>query len=268
MSNNTISKPPDPLIPYYADNISRPKYKENFTSIISDETVPIHLSISEYDKYILQQLLWQNPELNDKIKKLEDENNKDIGDYLTKLINKNKDIISYYEKVMLYLSTKLNKDFTKKFINDINNNNYHYSFSFWIFLIPSQNKNKKDIIYTYGNRPSMYYNHNTNELSLEYIMYESDKETEVILYKSNTFKFQKWNNIVINNNYGVYEIYINGNLIGSYNNIVNYKINDNEKLIIGNDKNDDIGGISNFYYYENPLKINEIIEIYKNSPSF
>ena len=260
--------PKKSVIPYYADKYSREKYKEGFTSVLFDETFPVHLSIDEYDKYILQQLLWDNPDINNDLKeKMETANNKDIGLYIKSLIDQNKDIISFYEKSMLYLSTTFNPNFTKNLINDLEENNYHYSFSFWLFLTPIQNiVNKKDIIYTYGNRPSMYFNHTNRELTLEYNNYENN--STIVLYKTNNILYQKWNNIVINNNYGTYDIFINGNLMGSYKNIINYKIYPNETLKVGSKENNDIGGISNFYYYENPLDLNKIIEIYKTPPHF
>ena len=276
VSNSDISNSDIPIdmVPYYADSYSRKKYlegftSEGFTSVIGDETFPIHLSINEYDRYILQQLLWKNPTANNDLKELMKENNsKDISIYINNFLEKNKYIMSTYEKMMLFLSTTFNPNFTKKYIlSNLENNNYHYSFSFWLFLVPLTTViDKKDIIYTYGNRPSMYFNHNNRELTLEYINYETN--SSIILYKTNNILYQKWNNIVINNNYGSYDIFINGNLMGSYKNIVNYQINSNELLKIGSKNNKDIGGISNFYYYENPLDLNKITEIYKNRPQF
>ena len=261
-------------IPDYADKYSRPKYKreeiEAFTSILSEETIPVHLTINEYDKYVLQQLLWENPGVSAQIKKQQDDtdaNNKDVNSFINKLIKKQKQLMSNYEKVMLYLATYFNTDFTKNFIKDINNNNYHYSFSFWIYINPLvTTTNKKDLIYKYGNRPSMYFNHNTKELTLEYI--ESTNTNPITLYHSNEILYQKWNNIIINNNYGEIDLFINGNLMGNYKNIVNFKIDKNETLQIGDKSNNDLGGICNFYYYENPLNLNEILKIYKNQPSF
>ena len=175
--------------------------------------------------------------------------------------------MSYYEKTMLYFATFFNTDFTKNFIKDINNNNYHYSFSFWIYINPLVTaKNKKDLIYKYGNRPSMYFNHDTKELTMEYI--ESTSVNPITLYHSNEILYQKWNNIIINNNYGEIDLFINGNLMGNYKNVVNYKIDKNETLQIGDKNNNDLGGICNFYYYENPLKLNEILNLYKSQPSF
>ena len=254
-------------IPAYADKYSRPKYKrEGFTSILTEETIPVHLTINEYDKYILQQLLWDNPSVTDEIKKKEQEN-KDVNSFINKLIKKQKEVMSYYEKVMLYFATIFNTDFTKNFIKDINNNNYHYSFSFWIYINPLVTaKNNKDLIYKYGNRPSMYFNHYTKELTLEYI--ESTSINPITLYHSNEILYQKWNNIVINNNYGEIDLFINGNLMGNYKNVVNYKIDKNETLQIGDKTNNDLGGICEFYYYENTLDLNEILNLYKRQPSF
>ena len=267
ISNSTVLDSEALRIPYYADSYSRVKYLEGFTSVIANETFPIHLSISEYDRYILQQLLWKNPSTNDELKELVNQNNTDdITNFINDLVKKNKYVISLYEKTMLYLSTTFNPNFTKNLISDLENNNYHYSFSFWLYLVPLETINKKDIIYTYGNRPSMYFNHNNRELTLEYIKYETN--SSIVLYKTNNILFQKWNNIVINNNYGTYDIFINGKLMGSYKNIVDYKINENELLKIGSKNNKDIGGISNFYYYEFPLDLNKITEIYNNRPQF
>ena len=258
------------IVPYYADSYSRPKYLEGFTSVIGEETFPVHLSINDYDRYILQQLLWKNPSINDELKEIIKENDsKDISLYINDLVEKNKYIISVYESTMLYLSTTFNPNFTKKLVSDLENNNYHYSFSFWLYLVPIQTViGKKDIIYTYGNRPSMYFNHNNRELTLEYNKYETGSNTTIVLYKTNNILYQKWNNIVINNNYGTYDIFINAKLMGSYKNIVDYKINEGDILKIGSVNNKDIGGISNFYYYENPLDLNKIIEIYNNRPQF
>ena len=255
-------------VPSYADRLSRPLYKnkEGFTSILSEETIPVHLTIDEYDKYILQQLLWENPSITEDIKKQE-QKNKDVNKYIKKLIDAQKKVMSYYEKVMLYFANFFNKDFTKNFINDVTKNNYHYSFSFWVYLNPlPTTKNKKDLIYKYGNRPSMYFNHNTKELTLEYV--QSNNINPITLYRSNGILYQKWNNIVINNNYGEIDLFINGNLMGNYKNIVNYKIDQNETLQIGDKNNNDLGGIGYFYYYENPLKLNEILNLYKRQPSF
>ena len=272
--NNMVSTP-DTIsrIPSYADKFSKHIYREGFTSVLSQETIPVHLTIDEYDKYILQQILWENPELSKTIKDKE-EKNEDINEYIQKLIEKYKDIISFYEKTMLYLSTYFNKNFTITIIDDIKSNSYHYSMSFWIFLNPNPSKNKnnmgnkKDVIFKYGNRPSMYFMNESKEITLEYITKSENSNTPTVLYKTNNILFQRWNSIVINNNYGEIDLFINGNLMGNYKSVVNYSIDPSEILEIGSINNSDLGGITEFYYYENPLKLNQISEIYKKQKSF
>ena len=263
-------------IPSFADKISKHIYtsSEGFTSVLSEETIPVHLTIDEYDKYILQQLLWKNPEISKSIKEKE-EQNQDVNEYIKSLIEKNKNLISYYEKSMLYLSTYFNKDYTLTIIDDVKGNNYQYSMSFWLFLNPNPTKNKnnilneKDVIFKYGNRPSMYFLNSTQELTLEYVKKNnSETPTNIVLYKSNSILYQRWNNIVINNKNGDIDLFINGNLMGNYKNIVDYSIDNFELLEVGSIHNTDLGGIAEFYYYETPLKLNQISNLYKNQKSF
>ena len=128
--------------------------------------------------------------------------------------------------------------------------------------------NKKDVIFKYGNRPSMYFMNESKEITLEYITKSENSNTPTVLYKTNNILFQRWNNIVINNNYGEIDLFINGNLMGNYKSVVNYSIDPSEILEIGSINNSDLGGITEFYYYENPLKLNQISEIYKKQKSF
>ena len=107
----------------------------------------------------------------------------------------------------------------------------------------------------------MYYNNKLKQITLEYNSNESGK---VILYKSHDILYQTWNSIVINNNYGSVDLFINGNLVGSYKHNIDYKITDDELLQIGDENNNNIGGITDFYYYETPLNLEQINKIYKN----
>jgi hypothetical protein len=147
--------------------------------------------------------------------------------------------------------------------------------SFWLFLNPNPTKNKnnilnkKDVIFKYGNRPSMYFLNDTQELTLEYVKKDnSETPTNIVLYKSNSILYQRWNNIVINNKNGDIDLFINGNLMGNYKNIVDYTIDNFELLEVGSIHNTDLGGIAEFYYYETPLKLNQISNLYKKQKSF
>jgi hypothetical protein len=256
-------------MPAYLDRLTRAIYKgkevEGFTTVLTDETFPIHFTIDDYDKYILQQAMWSNPEINDNIKNRETSNG-DIGKYINGIVEKQKTLMSYYEKSMLYLATFNNSNFSKNFVKDLSNNNYNYSLSFWVYLNPSSTMRGKDIIIQYGNRPSMYFNHDKNELTLEII--NQPDNTQVVLYRSSNILYQRWNHIVINNNYGEVDLFINSNLVGNYKNTVSYSITKDELLQVGSTNNNDIGGIAYMDYHEAPLSIKDISNKYINKPSF
>jgi hypothetical protein len=254
------------VIPSYVDKYTRLFYvKESFTSVMTDETIPVHLTIDDYDKYILQQAMWSNPAIDDIIKN-KDASDGDVGKYINSIIENQKTLMSYYEKTMLYLATLNNSNFSKNFVKDLSNNNYNYSLSFWVYLNPNTDMSGKDTILKYGNRPSIYFNNNTKELTMEIINQPGDKE--VILYRTSSILYQRWNHIVINNNYGEVDLFINSNLVGNYKNAISYSIPTNELLQVGSPDNNDIGGIAYVYYYEAPLSIKDISNKYINKPSF
>jgi hypothetical protein len=255
------------VIPAYADRITSAIYKQvdGFTTVMTDETFPIHFTIDDYDKYILQQAMWSNPAI-DKIIKNKDASDGDIGTYINDIVEKQKTLMSLYEKTMLYLATMNNSNFSKNFVKDLSNNNYNYSLSFWIYLNPTPTMSGRDTIIQYGNRPSMYFNHATNELTLEII--NQPNNTPVVLYRSSEILYQRWNHVVINNNYGEVDLFINSNLVGNYKNAISYSIPTNELLQVGSPDNNDIGGIAYVYYYEAPLSIKDISNKYINKPSF
>ena len=262
------------VIPAYADRITRALYLNNkpfttvegFTTVMTDETFPIHFAIDDYDKYILQQAMWSNADIKKKIKESQDASDGDIGEYVNDIIKTQKTLMSLYEKTMLYLATINNSNFSKNFVKDLSNNNYNYSLSFWIYLNPTPTMTGRDVLIQYGNRPSMYFNHATNELTLEII--NQPENVPVVLYRSSDILYQRWNHVVINNNYGEVDLFINSNLVGNYKNTISYSITKNELLEVGSTDNNDIGGIAYVYYYETPLSIKDISNKYINKPSF
>jgi len=75
---------------------------------------------------------------------------------------------------------------------------------------------------------------------------------------------QKWNNIIINYNGGVLDVFLNGELVKSDIGVVPYYTLDN--LTIG--ENDGInGGICNVVYFNKPLTATKINNLY-NSVKF
>jgi hypothetical protein len=271
-----ISHNPDVIsnkIPYYADKLTRLFYKkdEGFTNVISDETFPIHLKISEYDKYILQQAMWKNPSITQHINDMKDSSSNDIGIYIKSIIDSQTSAMSMYKSIMLYLATFNNKNFSKIFVSDLNNNNYNYSLSCWIYLNRENadptvtSSNNKNVIIKYGNRPSLYFNILTKELTLETI---DSNNNGIVHYRTNSILYQRWNHIVINNNSGTTDLFINGNLVGSYKNIIDYAITTEELLQVGGINNNILGGISRVCYYQTSLTLTDITTQYINKPSF
>jgi hypothetical protein len=264
---------PTNVIPSYADKLTRVLYKnkiEGFTNVISDETIPIHLKISDYNRYILQQAMWENPSITKNINDMTDSSSNDIGKYVQSIIDTQTSAMSVYKSVMLYLATFNNSNFSKHFVQDLDKNNYHYSISCWIYLNrenadPKVISKSKNVIIKYGNRPSLYFNIATKELTLETI----DSNNNIIVhYRTNSILYQRWNHIVINNNYGTTDLFINGNLVGSYKNIVDYSITKDELFQVGALTNNILGGIARVCYYQLPLSLTDVKTQYINKPSF
>ena len=91
---------------------------------------------------------------------------------------------------------------------------------------------------------------------------------EVVLYRTSSILYQRWNQFVINNKYGEVDLFINSNLVGNYKNAISYSIPSDEVLQVGSTENNDIGGIADVLYYETPLSLKEIRDKYINKPSF
>jgi hypothetical protein len=171
---------------------------------------------------------------------------------------------------MVYLATFNNKNFSTSFVRDLNDNNYNYSITCWLYLnrenaTPKPSSNNKNVIIKYGNRPSLYFDIFTKELTLETI---DQNNTSIVHYKTHDLLYQRWNYVVINNTSGTTDLFINSNLVGSYKNIVNFTINTDELLQVGALSNNILGGIARVCYYQNPLSLKEITSHYTNKPSF
>jgi len=137
--------------------------------------------------------------------------------------------------------------------------NYHYAITAWVYLQDIQS-NEPQHIYSFGNRPSIYYDPVESSL-----MVVSGKNTSnyKVLYKTNKLLFQRWNFIVMNYKHGTLDLFINNNLVGTYPHVLSV-LDPEDILIVGSKKNELIGGICNMKYYELPLGIRKIDSIYKS----
>lgn len=143
---------------------------------------------------------------------------------------------------------------------------YHYGISFWLYLdtnMLSDKNRDKALILTLGSRPSLYYDYNRRQLIVE--ITDTISKTEPVkqtrIYNSSKILFQKWNHIVMNYVNGQFDLFINNEIVSTQANVSPY-INDSDVLQVGSVENTDLGGISNLKYYDQPLSLYKIKEIY------
>ena len=147
---------------------------------------------------------------------------------------------------------------------------YNYSLSFWVYINTFHFKKsapKMQQILKFGKRVSLMYDNIENELV---VLLEDDE-----VYRSKGILYQRWNHIVINSNDSKLNLFINNNLVGTYNYIdLNKKllfVDLYDTLDIGSRENSNFGSICNFRYYNKSLDLSKIKSIYtkynkKNPP--
>jgi hypothetical protein len=229
--------------------------KEGFTSIMTQELFPVHLHISEYDKYILKQAIYHDRTL---LEKIQDSSG---NEYIEYIIRQQEKLMSFYERTLLALTYYSASRFSKMLLGDINQNRYHYSISFWLYLYSGQTMVGKDTIVSYASRPSMYYDHATKELTVEIV----SQNNNVVLYRTNNILYQKWNHVVMNYNYGTFDLFINNYLVVTAPGIVS-EIRMTDLLQVGLITNNNIGGITKLKYSDEPLQLEEIQKLYLDKP--
>jgi hypothetical protein len=160
------------------------------------------------------------------------------------------------------------------------NPSYQYAISFWVFLDaagPNTNAayDKYTSLLNFGDKPNVLYNGKLNTLMITMKakdlkattinkFNEFDENDNLIIYKSDETLLQKWNNIIINYNGGVLDIFLNGVLVKSKQGVVPYYTLDN--LTIG-ENNGIKGGICNVIYFKKPLTILNINSLYNSVKS-
>jgi hypothetical protein len=152
---------------------------------------------------------------------------------------------------------------------------YQYAISFWVFIDavpPNMNPSyeKYTSLLNFGGKPNILYNGSKNTLMITMEQKDLDKNTSNkltnfddngnrIIYKNTNVLLQKWNNIIINYNGGVLDVFLNGELVKSDVGVVPYYTIDN--LTIG--ENDGIsGGISNVIYFKHALTASNVYYLY------
>jgi len=115
---------------------------------------------------------------------------------------------------------------------------------------------------TLGSRPSLYYDYNTRELVIEIKDKVSNKTfQQTRIYNTSKILFQRWNHIVMNYVNGQFDLFVNNEIVSTQSNVSPY-INDTDVLQVGSGENTDLGAISHLRYYDQPLSLYKIKEIY------
>jgi hypothetical protein len=230
---------------------------EGFTSIIAQETIPVHLTITEYEKYILAQAMYGDNSIATSLLDISG----NVKEYIAFIVKQQEAAMTLYERFLLNLTVYSSSNISQTLLGNIKGNKYHYSISFWIYLFSNPTTIGKDTILKYGYRPSMYYDHAKKELSVEIIQ----QDNPVVLYRTSDILYQRWNHVVMNYDYGTFDLFINNNLVSTNSEIVTYVYPD-ELLQVGFTTNNNLGGITQMLYSEQPLQLNEIGKLYLRHP--
>jgi hypothetical protein len=166
---------------------------------------------------------------------------------------------------------------TYETLNDDKKYDYNYAISFWFYidaLPPNTSSSYKtyNSLLNYANKPNVLYNAEKNTLIItikqqdlqaktdsKFIQFVEGDTDNRILYENNNILLQRWNNIIINYNGGVLDVFMNGELQQSNVGVVPYYTLD--ALTIGN--NDGISGkICNVVYFNKSLSHNNMFYLY------
>jgi hypothetical protein len=161
---------------------------------------------------------------------------------------------------------KLYKDNNKLKIIGKEELNYNFGLSCWVFIDNiGENYNEKSNKFTslinYGNKPNIQYNPSIHTLIVKM---KTGIDNEKIIYENKNIRLQKWNNIVVNNNGGTTDIFLNGELVATQGDIIPFMKLDN--IETGEDEGIP-GSICNVLYYSEPIskvRIDWLYNYFKN----
>ena len=143
--------------------------------------------------------------------------------------------------------------------------NYTYSLSFYIYLNPQpQNTSlaytKDTVLFNYGYKPVIYYNGSSQKIIVRSRTISNRGDQLDTIYETTNPKFQKWLFFVINYDNNVIDVFIDGKLVGSKENVSPYFKGDT--ITIG--ENDGIHGSIKEIYYYNKVRSPSTIELLYN----
>ncbi len=147
------------------------------------------------------------------------------------------------------------------------NINYHYAVSCWVYLNsmpPETNSSYEEYtsLLNIGNKPNILYNVSKNKLMIKVKMSNDD---ERIICNIDVLKYQNWNNIVVNYDGGILDVFINNELVGTQNGVIPYKEYD---VIQSGSEPGISGGICNVMYFNDSISRNKISWLYHSAKHF
>lgn len=175
---------------------------------------------------------------------------------------------NYYEPTNFNIL--INQDPTLNIVNI----NYQYGISCWInikSMPPNTNSSYSKFveILSYTTDIKVIYKADTNILrvvvtqptNLNNDNIDLDENSYRIIYETKNFLLQKWNHIFINYNGGTLDIFINGDLLKTANNVIPR----NDGIFSVGYKDGIVGQICNVIYFKKPLMINQIKYLYNTN---
>jgi hypothetical protein len=199
------------------------------------------------------------------------DNARDLSEnYIDQNIPKNKYLAWLYTKIKNFTWLKV-KFTTMPSYTEYSSSRflYTYALSGWFYINPQPPStsiayNKYTNILNYGKKIIVEYNSKLNSLRVmaakagDNVSYSKNKSVEV--YKTSDIMHQKWNNIVINYDDGMVDVFLNGTLVASASGIMPYMTFDH---ITTGETNGIMGGICNVNYYKHILPEKTIRMNYK-----
>jgi hypothetical protein len=151
---------------------------------------------------------------------------------------------------------------SKRRIDKNSKYNYKYAISFWTYIDPQPTSTNVSYtqdtnILNYGGKPKITYNAKENEIKITTL----NGKKEVIIYRTKEIPYQKWFNIVINNDGGTLDVFLDNKLVSSTPGIVPYMKYDN--ITIGKQRGI-YGLITDVTYFNNVLTRNKISVLYNS----
>ena len=150
--------------------------------------------------------------------------------------------------------------------------NYTYSISFYIYINPQPTNTslaytKDTELFNYGFKPVIYYNGNSRKIIIKSRTINNKSDQLDTIYEMTSVKHQKWLYFVINYENNNIDVFIDGKLVGSKNNVTPYFVGDS--VTIG-EHNGIHGSIKEIFYFDKiktPDSIQFLYSLTKNNNS-